>query len=148
MSEKDEFDRIIADLKAGKKNYDDLSPEECEVVSTHARKDESSRNVPEQSSDGLLPELSSDKAFADFLEKNLAAFCVGLDAKTKLMVIILGRELKSHRPTARLQSARLLGEVLGVMKRRKDGGISPDSGTSGEGSVSDLEAMLQRGGNV
>lgn len=122
-----------------RKLIEDLQAEEAPQAESFPVKEK----VPEKNS---LPELTSDIAFARFLEENLAEFAKGLNARGKLMLITLGRELQSKRPTARLQAARLLGELLGVFKRRKDGGISPDekqTGAGGEG-ISEIGAFLGR----
>ena len=147
MEEPELFKRIVEGLRDGSRTLDSLSPEESACFCARARADEVPAPKPQVEFDnpgGVMPELDSPIAFSRFLEANLADFSRGLDPRSKMMVIILGRELKSSRPAARLQAARLLGELLGIFKRRNDGGISPASGNTGDGEVDPLMEMLER----
>lgn len=148
-SEAEIFDRIVRDLKGGR-TLDDLTPEESACFAAKARQDESSQ-VPGSSGnrenwdeESPVDALSSQKAFEKFLEENLAEFAKGMNPRSKLMLIVLGRELKSHRPAARIQATRLLGELLGIFKRGKDGAIRPDSGNSGGADFTELENLISR----
>ena len=149
-TEAEMFDRIAADLRKGRP-FDDLNPEEMEVFSTRARQEDESSQVPGSSrneeswdEDSPVDALKTQKHFEKFLEENLNEFAKGMNPRSQLMLIVLGRELKSHRPAARIQAARLLGELLGIFKRGKDGAIRPDSGTSGGADFDALEDIIGR----